>query len=580
MYTGGSNMGIINSNLTKLGSFLGNEKLFIPEYQRGYSWEETQLDDFWIDLLQIYEENTHDEHFLGQVVIHKNKEDGKRYIIDGQQRISTTIIFLDILRTKFKELADSTNNNDANDDSEDINAKYIGRISESKREQYLSMGGVDKEFFFEYIQKRGAIDYTDKKFDKKKLKPSNYNIFYASKFFNGKVNEFLEKNASNQYKALNKLYQTLINQFILMTVETDDINEAYIIFESLNARGKALETADLLKNHILRMAQNDLPSATETWNTIIDNLDNIDPTKFIRYYWNSTKRFAREKDLFKAIRTDITSQSDVNTLLANLRSLSKVCAAILHPDDNKDFDLTELNERLIEMQKLDASSYIPIIFALRLQNYSEEDINEVLKAIETLVVRNFVVSGLVANKYELVFAQIARSISDKTWPPNSDSASSKKPTKDDILKKLYSLMVSDEEYINNFRIFNSKKNAVIRYLLRKINNFDINETKIVDDSNRVHVEHILPKKINDEWINFNDEDHETYLWRLGNLTLLGQEYNNRAKNKGFDKKKEIYKKSEIKMTRDLVSIDDWTTFTIVKRQEDFAEIALKIWPRN
>ena len=48
-------MGIINSNLTKLGSFLGNEKLFIPEYQRGYSWEETQLDDFWIDLLQIYE---------------------------------------------------------------------------------------------------------------------------------------------------------------------------------------------------------------------------------------------------------------------------------------------------------------------------------------------------------------------------------------------------------------------------------------------------------------------------------------------------------------------------------------------
>ena len=45
-----------------------------------------------------------------------------------------------------------------------------------------------------------------------------------------------------------------------------------------------------------------------------------------------------------------------------------------------------------------------------------------------------------------------------------------------------------------------------------------------------------PKKINDEWINFNDEDHETYLWRLGNLTLLGQEYNNRAKNKGFDKK--------------------------------------------
>ena len=568
-------MGMLNSNLIKLGSFLGNEKLFIPEYQRGYSWEETQLDDFWIDLIEIYQEKTRDEHFLGQVVIHKNKEDGKRYIIDGQQRISTTIILLDILRTKFKEIADSTNNNDANDDAEDINTKYIGRVSESKKEQYLSMGGVDKEFFINYIQARGPIDYSDRKFEKKRLRPSNYNIFYASKFFEDKVSKFITKKSPNEYIELNKLYQCLINQFILMTVETDDINEAYIIFESLNARGKSLETADLLKNHILRVAQSDLSSATETWNTIIDNLDNIDPTKFIRYYWNSTNRFAREKDLFKALRKDIKTQSDVNTLLANLRFLSKVCAAILHPEDNKDFDLTELNERLIEMQKLDASSYIPVIFALRLQNYSEEDINEVLKAIETLVVRNFVVSGLVANKYELEFAQIAKSISDKSWSPHNNP-----PTKDDILKKLYSLMVSDEEFINNFKVFNSKKNAVIRYLLRKINNYDISETKIVDDSNRVHVEHILPKKINEDWINFNDEDHETYLWRLGNLTLLGQEYNNRAKNKGFDKKKEIYKKSEIKMTRDLVSIDDWTTFTIVKRQKDFAEIALKIWPRN
>ncbi|WP_449191098.1 DUF262 domain-containing protein [Veillonella parvula] len=573
-------MGMLNSTLLKLGSFLGNGKLYIPEYQRGYSWEETQLDDFWIDLVQIYEENTRDEHFLGQVVIHKNKEDGKRYIIDGQQRISTAIILLDILRTKFKEIADSKNNNDANDDAEDINTRYIGRVSETKKEQYLSMGGIDKEFFIKYIQARGPINYNDQKFEKKRLKPSNYNIFYASKFFENKISKFITQKSPNEYIELNKLYQCLINQFVLMIVETDDINEAYIIFESLNARGKALETADLLKNHILRVAQSDLSNATETWNTIIDNLDNIDPTKFIRYYWNSTNRFAREKDLFKALRKDIKTQSDVNTLLANLRSLSKVCAAILHPNDNKDFDLTDLNERLIEMQKLDASSYIPIIFALRLQNYSEEDINEVLKAIETLIVRNFVVSGLVANKYELIFAQIAKNISDKTWPPNSDNTSSQKPTKDDILKKLYSLMASDEEFINNFRSFNSKKNAVIRYLLRKINNFDINETKIVDDSNRVHVEHILPKKINDEWINFNDEDHETYLWRLGNLTLLGQEYNNRAKNKGFDKKKEIYKKSEIKMTRDLVTIDDWTTFTIVKRQEYFAEIALKIWPRN
>ena len=574
-------MGIINSNLIKLGSFLGNEKLYIPEYQRGYSWEETQLDDFWIDLTQLYQENNRDEHFFGQVVIHKNTEDKKRYIIDGQQRISTSVILLDVLRTAFQNIATTTQNNDANDDAEDINSKYIGRISETKKEQYLIMGGVDKNFFFETIQKRGPINYADKQFEKKKLTPSNYNILYASKFFYNKVNEFILKHKANEYSELNKLYQCLMNQFVLMTVETDDINEAYIIFESLNARGKALETADLLKNHILRMAQSDLSSATETWTTIINNLDNVDPTKFIRYYWNSRERFTREKDLFKELRKNITTQADVTTLLDNLNILSKVCAAILHPDDNKHFDMAALNERLSEMRKLDASAYIPIIFALCLEKYSEEDINDILKAIETLVVRNFVVSGLVANKYELEFAQIAKSISDKNWILTDDSKTAHIPNKEDILKKLYSLMLSDEVFINNFKEFNTKKTTVIRYLLRKINNHNIGETRIIDDANKVHVEHILPQRIkNGEWINFNKDEHQTYLWRLGNLTLLGQEYNNQAKNKEFDKKKKIYKESQIKITHDLITIKEWSTLTIEERQERFADIALEIWSKD
>lgn len=577
-------MGIINSNLIKLGSFLGNEKLYIPEYQRGYSWEETQLDDFWIDLTQLYQENNRDEHFFGQVVIHKNTEDKKRYIIDGQQRISTSVILLDVLRTAFQNIATTTPNNDANDandDAEDINSKYIGRISERKKEHYLIMGGVDKNFFFENIQKRGPINYADKQFEKKKLTPSNYNILYASKFFYNKVNEFTLEHEANKYTELNKLYQCLMNQFVLMTVETDDINEAYIIFESLNARGKALETADLLKNHILRIAQSDLSSATEKWNTIINNLDNVDPTKFIRYYWNSRERFTREKDLFKELRKNITEPANVNTLLDNLKILSKVCAAILHPDDNKHFDMAALNERLTEMRKLDASAYIPIIFALCLEKYSEEDINDILKAIETLVVRNFVVSGLVANKYELEFAQIAKSISDKNWTLTGESKTAHIPNKEDILKKLYSLMVSDEVFINNFKEFNTKKTTVIRYLLRKINNYNIGETKIIDDANKVHVEHILPQRItNGEWINFNKDEHETYLWRLGNLTLLGQEYNNKAKNKEFDKKKKIYKESQIKITHDLITIKEWSTLTIEERQKRFADIALEIWSKD
>ena len=76
--------------------------------------------------------------FLTSCYLTKIRKMVNAILLMAQQRISTTIIFLDILRTKFKEIAESTNNNDANDDLEDINAKHNNVTSESKREQYLS----------------------------------------------------------------------------------------------------------------------------------------------------------------------------------------------------------------------------------------------------------------------------------------------------------------------------------------------------------------------------------------------------------------------------------------------------------
>lgn len=80
-----------------------------------------------------------------------------------------------------------------------------------------------------------------------------------------------------------------------MYIETDEINEAFIIFETLNARGKELETSDLLKNHIFRHSNHKLNLVKKDWDRTIENLNNVDPTKFIRHYWNSKYEFTREK---------------------------------------------------------------------------------------------------------------------------------------------------------------------------------------------------------------------------------------------------------------------------------------------
>ncbi|MDV7769733.1 DUF262 domain-containing HNH endonuclease family protein [Enterococcus faecalis] len=563
-------MSILNYQLVKISSFLSAEIYQIPQYQRGYSWEESQLEDFWMDLIQLFNGNRQEEHFLGQIVVHNDKEESKKYIIDGQQRISTSVIFLDVLRTKFDELVEETSNEDARNNADDINANYIGRITETKKNQRLLMGDLDQQFFFDNIQKRGPIDYSDKIFDKKDLISSNFNIIYASKYFHIKLKDFLcGYDKKDQIENLEKLYLCFIERFKVMSVETDDINEAYIIFETLNARGKELETADLLKNHVLRTSKHNMDSATKQWNKIIDNLDGNDLSRFIRYYWNSKNEFIREKDLYKALRKDADTPKKIEVLLNDLVSLSELYVALLEPDDNKFFNSLELNERISEINKLKATSFFPIVLSLQAEKYSEEDINEILKSIESLIVRNFVVAGKTANKYEVEFAKIAHQISEEILKG-----------KEVISEKINGLMISDDLFVNNFQIFSSKTNNVIRYLLRKINNYNTQEVRIIDDAKTVHVEHILPKKIKEgQWCDFTEDEHNEYLWRLGNLTLLGQEYNIKAKNKTFNEKKEMYEKSSIDITKDLLVNDHWTIEEISNRQKQFAEIAIDIWKK-
>ena len=105
---------------------------------------------------------------------------------------------------------------------------------------------------------------------------------------------------------------------------------------------------------------------------------------------------------------------------------------------------------------------------------------------------------------------------------------------DEVIQILDTLIISDDEFYQNFKIFEVKRTHTIRYLLRKIHNYSSNEMRILSDNQEIHIEHILPKKISDaEMSLLAKNEQEALVNRFGNLTLLGQEYNCRANNKGF-----------------------------------------------
>lgn len=97
-------MAIQNFSMQEMKTFLSNP-YYIPDYQREYAWEENEIGDFWDDL-ELTRKEPGSEHFFGQIVVHNAEdEEGRKYIIDGQQRTLTSMIFVRTLQAAFEKLA-------------------------------------------------------------------------------------------------------------------------------------------------------------------------------------------------------------------------------------------------------------------------------------------------------------------------------------------------------------------------------------------------------------------------------------------------------------------------------------------
>ncbi|EAD3232985.1 DUF262 domain-containing protein [Listeria monocytogenes] len=551
-------MSIINSNFRSLGSYIMENIYKIPNYQREYSWEETELEDLWMDLSQIINGET-ESHFFGQIVIHVDKKEKAKLIIDGQQRTSTAVIFLAAMRDLFTEMYNA-GWDDAQFDAQDITTKFIGRYTQTRDERKLILGENDKSYFSNRIQSVSSEQLGLQKATKSQKRINfAYNYFYKKLEEEINSSDFLE----DKYGLLKTFFITFTEKCSVMFVETDDFNEAFIIFETLNARGKDLETADLLKNHLFKIANKKVGEVKKNWKQMLEFIGTVDTTKYIRHFWNSQNVFIREKDLYKEIRKKITTQFEAIIFIDDLVRLSEVYGGMKNPAEDNFFE-TDSQQVLNDLKRLGAKSFYPIILAMVKKDYGPNEIYEVLSAIEVLVVRNFVISGLVANKYETEFSKIAF----KIYQEEVESVT-------EIINLIRTNIIADDVFLNNFSSFKTTNKLRLRYILKKINDSYSKEIAVLNDNNKIHLEHIMPIKA-DGW-DIIKEEHEEYLWKIGNLTLLGSEYNKKSTNKIFNDKKDIYEYSEVQLTRKLLDYDEWNIDVIKERQVELAELAVNIW---
>ena len=100
-------MALQNSSIDEMKTFL-TKKYYIPNYQREYSWENDELEDFWNDLM-VTMDDSEEVHFFGQIVVHDDPDQKKKFIIDGQQRSTTSMVFLRAMQINFDDLFNLTN---------------------------------------------------------------------------------------------------------------------------------------------------------------------------------------------------------------------------------------------------------------------------------------------------------------------------------------------------------------------------------------------------------------------------------------------------------------------------------------
>lgn len=554
--------GIMNnsSQYPNLANFFSSRRFRIPEYQREYAWTQSETEDLWLDLMDVIKYDK-ERHFFGQIVLFY--ENSKIYIIDGQQRVSTSIILISVicrfLKAIGEKITDEEEKMEVQEEFYRICVLYLKEKRNDPKTVKLIMNKIDQDYFLKTIIESNP-QFLPSSVSHKRIKE-------ASDYFCDRLEEYLEEegNEYKRFKKIEELFNKFTENFYVTTIDTADENEAFVIFETLNARGRELETSDLLKNHLFRLSTSEDSTVKDNWRIMIETLPKGQATRYVRHYWNSQKDFVREKQLYRSIKKEIKSRKDAEEFATDLLKISKLYSAISDPEMESIFKEKKLNNCLKNIKLLGAASFYPVIIALYKENYEEKDILIIMQEVEKLIFRNFTIAGKTANKYEIFFSDLARDITKGTF----DSV-------EEIVKAIKEEIVNNEEFKASFTKCTINKKEHIRYIYYNINKYLDNEYEINRDNEEVHIEHIMPV-IKNKWSHISDEDHKQNLWRIGNLTLLGSEYNREASNDTFENKKKVYLKTKIRITKDLLDYEEWNISKIEERQKDLAQIATKVW---
>lgn len=553
-----------------LGHALRDKSLWVPANQRNYAWKEKHINDLYSDLTLAISKSAH-EYFLGSIVVIGTK-DGRSMVVDGQQRLATTLMLLAAIRDFLEE-----NNNTTS--AGQLQRTYIlsEEFGQLEPKPHLRLNEIDHDYFY----RRVLLPKSDSRRQEiiksqKNLKPSHANINRAVMLAAAKVKNIVKDiRPEDQLEVLRTWVNFLEKGARVIWVSVPDESSAYTIFETMNDRGLALSATDLIKNYLFgRAGEERIDQVKHNWSQMIGTLETVPESEitksFIRHYWVSRYGVVRGQELFAAIKERFRHGSDVVQFSHELADEAVNYVALLTPSHTlwaKYGD--QARESLATLNLLGVEQIRPLLL-IALKRLDVKEMSKLLTLSVSWVVRLLITGKQGSGALEHLYGQAA----EKTAGGEMKTAAS-------ISRYMGREVPGDEKFESDFSLARVSRAALARYYLRALERQHRNEKEpylIPNDELVINLEHVMPETRSHDWSHVPQEVFDSYVARIGNQVLLQASQNSALGNKGFSKKKQTLLDADFELTKWAGQYQSWGAREIEDRQKRLAKLAVSTWP--
>jgi uncharacterized protein with ParB-like and HNH nuclease domain len=534
----------------------------IPRIQRPYSWTNDNISDFLQDTI----ETNDSDYFIGSIVVYK-KGNSSYGVVDGQQRITTITLILVAIRNIFIEIGYS-------ELAQGIHT-LIERCNINAEKVFVLRTETSFPYFQDCLLKFNCPEIdVQPGFEERNLQAAYQQIlkFTKSQLQNITTNE--------DKKTVLISIRDKILELKVIFIELDQEEDAYVIFETLNTRGKELATSDLIKNLISRLippTNNVLDKVKLIWQEINRKIDEapgqVTFSNYLQHYWLSKYEYTSTNKLYYSVKKYI-NKDNVNDLLNDLKKSSDYYRSFFEPSYLKwKKEENKIRDSIEAIDIFNVRSPLPLMISI-LSRYYESGITKkqaegLLAALEKFIFAYTAITttqstGGLSKKYSKLAIKLRNAVTENEknniYNEVKDSLRENIPSLENFIPKFKELKYT-EQY--------TKDRNLIRYILGKF--YEKSNPLSYVDYRLMTIEHIIPQ---DQIAGSSD----SLIGCLGNLILVNNELNQKLSNKSFGEKKKILIGSGYILDAEIINASKWSDVEINTRLDRMAIEAYRlIW---